>query len=87
MTPTRLFLAVTAQVSTELSLTLRRGESVLVTVVIPAVLLVFFASSRILPGAGSHIDYLLPGILAMTVMQLGLFTAIPLVVMREKGLR
>ncbi len=32
------------------------------------------------------IDYLLPGILAMTIMQLGLFTAIPIINMREKGI-
>lgn len=32
------------------------------------------------------IDFLLPGILAMTIMQLGLFTAIPLINMREKGI-
>ncbi len=32
------------------------------------------------------IDFLLPGILAMTVMQLGLFTAIPFINMREKGI-
>lgn len=34
----------------------------------------------------SGIDFLLPGILAMTVMQLGLFTAIPIIMMREKGI-
>jgi ABC-2 type transport system permease protein len=34
----------------------------------------------------SGIDYLLPGILAMTIMQLGLFTAIPIINMREKGI-
>lgn len=72
MTSTRLFGAVAAQVSTELSLTLRRGESILVTVIIPAVLLVFFASSRLLPGAGSHIDYLLPGTVALAVISTGL---------------
>jgi ABC-2 type transport system permease protein len=32
------------------------------------------------------INFLLPGILAMTIMQLGLFTAIPLINMREKGI-
>lgn len=32
------------------------------------------------------IDFLLPGILAMTIMQLGLFTAIPIILMREKGI-
>jgi ABC-2 type transport system permease protein len=34
----------------------------------------------------SGMDFLLPGILAMTVMQLGLFTAIPLINLREKGI-
>lgn len=32
------------------------------------------------------IDFLLPGILAMTVLQLGIFTAIPLINLREKGI-
>lgn len=32
------------------------------------------------------IDYLLPGILAMTIMQLGLFAAIPIINLREKGI-
>ncbi|MEP6756744.1 MAG: ABC transporter permease [Chthonomonadales bacterium] len=32
------------------------------------------------------INFLLPGILAMTIMQLGLFTAIPIINMREKGI-
>jgi ABC-2 type transport system permease protein len=33
-----------------------------------------------------QIDYMIPGILAMTLMQLGIFTAIPIVNMREKGI-
>jgi ABC-2 type transport system permease protein len=33
-----------------------------------------------------QIDYMIPGILAMTIMQLGIFTAIPIVNMREKGI-
>src|SRR5262249_25381408 len=32
------------------------------------------------------IDYLVPGILAMSIIQLGLFTAIPIINMREKGI-
>lgn len=32
------------------------------------------------------VDFLLPGILAMTVLQLGVFTAIPLINLREKGI-
>jgi len=72
LTATRLLGAIAAQLSTELALTLRRGESILVTLIIPAVLLVFFASSRVLPGAGAHIDYLLPGTLALAVISTGL---------------
>ncbi len=38
-------------------------------------------------GAGLRmIDFVLPGILGMTIMQLGLFTALPLIAMREKGI-
>jgi ABC-2 type transport system permease protein len=38
------------------------------------------------PAAPAGISFLLPGILTMTIMQLGLFTAIPLINMREKGI-
>ena len=39
------------------------------------------------PGGGFRmIDFVLPGILGMTIMQLGLFTALPLITMREKGI-
>jgi len=37
-------------------------------------------------GGFRMIDFVLPGILGMTIMQLGLFTAIPLITMREKGI-
>lgn len=37
-------------------------------------------------GKLREVDYLIPGILALTVMQLGLFTAIPIVNMRERGI-
>lgn len=64
--------ATGAQVGTELSLTLRRGESVLVTIIIPATLLVFFASARVLPSGGRAISFLLPGTLALAVISTGL---------------
>jgi ABC-2 type transport system permease protein len=64
--------AILAQTRTELSLTLRRGESLLVTVVIPVALLLFFASSRVLPGGGAHIAFLLPGTIALAVISTGL---------------
>jgi ABC-2 type transport system permease protein len=68
----RLLFAVCAQTRLELTLTLRRGESLLVTLVIPVVLLLFFASSRVLPGGGAHIDFLLPGTVALAVISTGL---------------
>jgi ABC-2 type transport system permease protein len=72
MSGSRLLRAVIAQTAMELTLTLRRGESLLVTVIIPAALLLFFASSRILPGGGAHIDFLLPGTMALAVISTGL---------------
>src|SRR5437660_7597760 len=61
--------AVLAQTRVELLLTLRRGESVLLTLVIPILLLVFFSSVDILPvGVKDPVDFLAPGILALAVM-------------------
>jgi ABC-2 type transport system permease protein len=65
----------------ELVLSMRRGESLLITAVVPLLLLVFFGSMPILPaGGGRPIDFLLPGILALAVMStsmvsLGIATA------------
>jgi ABC-2 type transport system permease protein len=67
-----LIRAIAAQTAMELRLTLRRGESLLVTIVIPVVLLLFFASSRIIPGRGAHIAFLLPGTIALAVISTGL---------------
>src|SRR5438046_3583794 len=64
---------IIAQSRIELLLTLRRGESVLVTVVVPALLLIFFASLNIIPATtGKAVDFLLPGILALAVMAAGM---------------
>ena len=53
----------------ELRLTARRGENVLVTIVIPVVVLLFFASVAVLPtGDGPPVDFLLPGALALAVI-------------------
>jgi ABC-2 type transport system permease protein len=61
--------ALAAQTRVELLLTLRRGESVLLTLVIPILLLVFFSSVDILPvGVKDPVDFLAPGILALAVM-------------------
>ena len=65
----------------ELRLTARRGENVLVTIVIPAAVLLFFASVGIVPGiAGPPVDFLLPGsialaIIATALVNLGIATA------------
>src|SRR5215468_8931822 len=67
--------ALLAQLRVELILTLRRGESLLITLVVPVVLLVFFGSV-----AASPPDFLVPGLLALAVMStsmvsLGIATA------------
>ena len=70
-----------AQARMELTLTARRGENVLVTIVIPVVVLLFFASVSVLPtGDGAPVDFLLPGALALAVIatslvNLGIATA------------
>jgi ABC-2 type transport system permease protein len=73
--------ATLAQTGMELRLTARRGENVLVTIVIPVAILLFFASVRVLPsGSGRPVDFLLPGTLALAVIatslvNLGIATA------------
>lgn len=58
-----------AQTLAELRLTLRRGESVLLTLVIPLALLVFFSTVDVLPtGSGRSIDFVAPGVLALAVL-------------------
>src|SRR5579863_512554 len=62
-----------AQTRIELLLTLRRGESVLITLIVPVVLLVFFASLNIIPAStGKAVDFLLPGMLALAIMATGM---------------
>jgi ABC-2 type transport system permease protein len=67
--PAPWLTATLAQTAMELRLTARRAENVLVTVVIPAVVLVFFASVGILPApAGRPVDFLLPGAMALGII-------------------
>ena len=79
--PASLPAATLAQAGMELRLTARRGENVLVTIVIPVVVLLFFASVSVLPtGTGRPVDFLLPGALALAVIatslvNLGIATA------------
>jgi ABC-2 type transport system permease protein len=66
--------AILAQTRAELTMTLRRGETLLITVIVPALLLLFFASLGIVPTSGGQkpIDILLPGILSLAVISTGM---------------
>lgn len=58
-----------AQWRAELQILSRNGEQLLLTVVIPVMLLVFFSLVDVLPtGSGDAVDFLAPGILALAVM-------------------
>lgn len=70
-----------AQTGLELRLLTRRGESVLITLVVPALVLVFFSTVAPLPltggeARGEHeappVETLLPGVLALAVMSTGM---------------
>jgi ABC-2 type transport system permease protein len=73
--------AVVAQARVEALLTLRRSESVLLSLGIPVMLLGFFSVVDVLPtGTAEPVDFLAPGILALAVMStamvgLGIATA------------
>lgn len=67
--PAPLGRRVAAQLRMELLLTLRRGESVLLTFLIPVVILAFFSLVDVLPtGTDDPVDFLVPGVLALSVM-------------------
>jgi ABC-2 type transport system permease protein len=79
-TPAPASRAIGALASRELRLALRRGENLLVTLVIPAAVLVFFSTVAVLPLAGPAVEALLPGALALSVIatsfvSLGIATA------------
>lgn len=70
---TPLIQQIFHQVTFELLLTARRGENVLVTLIVPVVLLIFFSSLDIIPTTtGNPIDMLLPGILALAIIAAGM---------------
>jgi ABC-2 type transport system permease protein len=57
------------QTRSEASLVVRNGEQLLLTLVIPVLLLVFFSVVDVLPsGTQEPVDFLLPGIVALAVM-------------------
>jgi ABC-2 type transport system permease protein len=61
-----------AHLRLELLLLVRNGESLLLTLGIPVVLLVFFAQVDVLPIDGEPIDFLAPGVLALAVLSTAL---------------
>jgi len=64
-----------AQARVEFLLTVRQGENVLVTLVLPLILLVFFASVRLDRARGRPaVDFLVPGVLTLAVMSSGMVT-------------
>jgi ABC-2 type transport system permease protein len=61
-----------AQLRLELALLARNGESLLLTLGIPVLLLVFFANVDVLPIEGKPIAFLAPGVLALAVLSTSL---------------
>ena len=65
--------ALLAQTAMELRLTARRGESLLVTLGLPLILLVFFGSTDFFAlGRPDAIAFLVPGLLALAIMASGM---------------
>jgi len=63
------FKGVGAQIEVETKLTLRRGETLLVTLGIPVGILVFFGNVDLVDtGYRDPLDFLVPGVLALAVM-------------------
>ena len=61
---------VSAQWKAETSLLMRNGEQLLLTIIIPLILLVFFGSVDVLPldGYDDPLDVIVPGVIAVAVM-------------------
>lgn len=59
--------AITAQTKVETMITLRRGESLIVTLGIPAGILIFFSQIEV-ASANTKLEFLVPGVLALAVM-------------------
>ncbi|MHB1584990.1 MAG: ABC transporter permease [Acidimicrobiales bacterium] len=61
--------AFAAQVRAETYMTLRRGETLLLTVGIPVLFLAFFSTVHVVPTGTAHpVTFFVPGILALAVM-------------------
>ena len=70
--PAPALRAAGALAALELRLTARRGENVLVTLIIPVAVLLFFAGTSIVPFAGDPAGFLLPGSIALGIVAAGL---------------
>jgi ABC-2 type transport system permease protein len=71
--PAPALRSIAALAGHDLRLTARRGENVLVTIVIPIAVLLFFASTGIIPApAGRTVDFLVPGAIALAIVASGL---------------
>ena len=64
--------ALVAQTRAEVLMTLRRGESLLLTLGIPVGLLVFFSLIDLGFTKGDPVDFVAPGVLALAVMSTGM---------------
>ena len=61
--------ALRAQIVAEITMTLRRGETLLLTLGIPLLLLVFFSEVKIVSSETARpVDVVTPGILALAIM-------------------
>lgn len=60
--------AYLAQVRAETLMTLRRGETLLLTIGIPVAFLIFFTTVHVVPVPGPPVDFFVPGVLALAVM-------------------
>ena len=61
--------ALFSQYRTELAMSSRQGEQLLVSLGIPLLILVFFSTVDVLPtGTDEPVDFLAPGVLALAVM-------------------
>src|SRR5207248_10155029 len=64
---------ISTQPQSELLLAVRRADTVLVTLTVSVMLLIFFASLNVVPAVnGRAVNFLLPGILALAIMAAGM---------------
>ena len=83
--PAPALRSVAALAAHDLRLTARRGENVLVTIVIPIAALLFFASSGVIPNATRPVDFLVPGAIALAIVAILVLEAVQLVALLAVG--